>query len=86
MLLLNKPVSQIAQEPQAVWALRYGDTRTPLAQVVTDDRWPNLMWRIVWPDGRSSDLGNLSRIRDAAKVLCQRGPPQRNPNLSVGGK
>jgi hypothetical protein len=36
------------------------------------------MYRIHWPDGRVSDLGNLTRAKDAAIVIAQRGPPPRN--------
>jgi len=31
------------------------------------------MWRIAWPDGQLSDLGNLSRVKDAAEVICANG-------------
>jgi hypothetical protein len=42
-----------------------------LATVVPDERFPS-MWRIKWPDGRVSDMVNLARARDAAKVIAAR--------------
>jgi hypothetical protein len=62
------------------FVLHYGTARTPLVQVVPDVVYPD-MWCMVWPDGRLSDLGNLSRIKDAALILCERGPPRRNARL-----
>ena len=59
------------------YALHYGQAPTPLVLVVADDRWPG-MWRMVWPDGRVSDMGNLVRIKDAAAEICDRGPPRRD--------
>ena len=61
-------------------ALHYGDTRKPLALVVPDKHWPG-MYRIAWPDGRLSDIANLSRAKDAAEAICERGPPRRNPQV-----
>ena len=58
--------------------LRYGSARTPLVRVVPDAVYPN-MWRMVWPGGRVSDLVNISRIKDAAAAICERGPPARDP-------
>ena len=60
------------------WALFYGNKR--LVIVVPDNFWPD-MWRLCWPDGRVSDMANLTRAKDAAEVLCQRGPPQRDADL-----
>jgi hypothetical protein len=61
-----------------VYSLHYGDARTSLVQVVRDTTHPN-MWRMVWPDGRLSDLSNLTRVKDAAEVICANGPPERDP-------
>jgi len=58
-------------------ALHYGGSRRPLVHVVPDDRWPG-MWRLVWPDGRLSDMVNLARAKDAAIAICERGPPARD--------
>lgn len=67
--------------PQAAyWALHYGGARTPLVRAVPDGRWPG-MYRLAWPDGSISDLANLARCRDAAVVICQRGPPPKNWQL-----
>ena len=56
------------------YALHYGSAQNPLATVVPDDRWPG-MWRIASPDGRLSDMVNLSRAKDAAVAIAERGPP-----------
>jgi hypothetical protein len=45
--------------------------------VVPDERWPKT-WRIRWPDGRISDMVNLSRAKDAAAIIAERGPPERD--------
>jgi hypothetical protein len=58
------------------YALHYGNARAPLVRVAPDDTHAN-MWRIAWPDGQS-DMANLTRIRDAAAAICERGPPARN--------
>lgn len=63
-----------------IHSLHYGHSRAPLARVVADDYWPS-MWRIVWPDGRRSDLVNLDRAKDAAAAIAERGPPARNRRL-----
>jgi hypothetical protein len=62
--------------PQA-WALHYGSARSPLAAVVPDARWLG-MYRLAWPDGQRSDMVNISRAKDAAGAICERGPPERN--------
>jgi hypothetical protein len=36
------------------------------------------MWRMVWPDGRLSDMANLTRIKDAAVAICAASPPERD--------
>jgi hypothetical protein len=58
-------------------ALYNGRARRPLVRIVPDPVYPG-MWRLAWPDGGMSDMANLSRIKDAAIALCERGPPQRN--------
>jgi len=63
-----------------VHRLHYGSSKRPLAEIVPDTHWPN-MWRIAWPDGRLSDMTNLSRARDAAQVIAERGPPARDRML-----
>jgi len=80
-------------EPAQAFALHYRQAHTPLVQAVPDAVYPG-MWRLLWPDGQLSDLANLSRIRDAAIAICERGPPQRdrfrlhwkiNPSNSLSG-
>ena len=52
--------------------LHYGKSKKP------DDRYPT-MWRIHWPDGSVSDMVNLTRAKDAAQAIAQRGPPPQPP-------
>jgi hypothetical protein len=42
------------------------------------------MWRIRWPDGALSDMGNITRVKDAAFVMVQKGPPARDGKLGSG--
>jgi hypothetical protein len=58
-------------------ALHYGHAKAPLVRVVPDGRYPG-MWRVEMPDGRLSDMTNLSRAKDAAVAICERGSPPRN--------
>jgi hypothetical protein len=66
-------------------ALHSGRACKPMATIIPDDRWPG-MWRISWPDGRLSDMANLSRVKDAAIALCERGPPTRDSRRFDWGK
>jgi hypothetical protein len=59
-------------ETRKAYALFYGSTPRPLATVVPDSQWRG-MWRIAWPDGRLSDMANLTRAKDAAEVICATG-------------
>jgi hypothetical protein len=65
----------VAQEH--AYALYHGDSKRPLAIVVEDDGWHSI-YVIRWPNGQTSDIGNLSRAKDAAEAICERGPPLRN--------
>ena len=60
--------------------LHYGSSRKPIFRVVPDAIHPG-MWRVVLPDGSLSDMANLTRARDAAFVMADRGPPRRNQYL-----
>jgi hypothetical protein len=60
------------------YALHCGSALTPLARVVPDRRWSG-MWRIRWQDGQLSDMANAARCLDAVELICERGPPRRNP-------
>lgn len=60
------------------WALLSGTT--VLVRVLPDGAQPGV-WRVVWPDGRTSDLVNLARAKDAAAALAERGPPVRDHRL-----
>ena len=75
----NRLNSQPKNKPQAIaFALHYGGAHSALALVMPDDHWPG-MWRVHWPDGALSDMVNLTRARDAAAAIAERGPPRRNP-------
>jgi hypothetical protein len=60
--------------------LYYGSSKNPVAEIVPDSHWSG-MWRIAWPDGRVSDMVNLSRARDAAQAIVERGPPAKDRRL-----
>jgi hypothetical protein len=70
-----------APKPPTNQALHYGDSRTAIAWIVPDAKYPGVMWRIRWPDGRLSEMANLTRAKDAAMAICERGPPRRNARL-----
>jgi hypothetical protein len=57
--------------------LLYGRSTKPLAWVVPYERWPG-MWRVHQPDGSTSDMVNLSRAKDAAAAIAERGPLERD--------
>jgi hypothetical protein len=54
------------------YTLHYANARSPVVRVVPHNIYAD-MWLMVWPDGQLSDLGNLSRIKDAAEVIFARG-------------
>jgi len=58
-----------------VHSLYYGNSKKALAQVKPDERY-STMWRIHWPDGEVSDMVNLTRARDAARVLSRSKHPR----------
>jgi hypothetical protein len=60
--------------------LHYGGSRKPIFRVVADAICPG-MWRVVLLDGSLSDMANLTRAKDAAFVMADRGPPRRNQSL-----
>ena len=76
---VGEPVGQFRPACKT-YRLLYGRARRPLATVVPDTRWPD-MWRIVWPDGRFSDMVNLARAVDGAAAIAERGPPGRYRKL-----
>jgi hypothetical protein len=57
--------------------LHYASAKHPLAEVVPDANWSG-MWRVRWPDGQLSDMANLTRAKDAAFVIAQKGSPARD--------
>ena len=59
------------------YRLRYGKSTKALAEVIPDDEYAG-MWRIRWPDGQLSDMVNLTRAKDAARVLAMRDLPTGN--------
>jgi hypothetical protein len=50
--------------PDGSYALHLGRSRNPLLSVLPDAAWPG-MWRVLHA-GRSSDMVNLTRAKDAA--------------------
>jgi hypothetical protein len=44
------------------YGLYYGNAVAPVGRIVQDGTWSN-MWRLLWPDGRLSDMTNLARAR-----------------------
>jgi hypothetical protein len=75
MHTLHKAPAARDQADNHVFVLIHGGKS--LAAVAPDARWPG-MFRIHWPDGAISDLTNLTRAKDAAVAIAERGPPRRN--------
>jgi hypothetical protein len=59
------------------YLLHAGYGGMPMVRIEPDAQSPG-MWRMVWPDNRPSDIGNLTQIRDTATAICERGPPARD--------
>jgi hypothetical protein len=57
--------------------LHDGNGGLPMVRIAPDASCPG-MWRMHWPDGQMSDMGELARIRDEATEICERGPPTRD--------
>jgi hypothetical protein len=73
----TKASTSVFQAPDAL-LLHDGNGGTPMVRLnPVRAPWPR-MWRMHWPDGRVSDMDNLSRTRDAAAAICERGPPTRD--------
>jgi hypothetical protein len=69
-----------SQKNPSTQTLHHGNNSRVIATVELDFDWPDSsIYRIHWPDGRVSDLGNLSRIKDAAEAIAEHGPPRRDP-------
>jgi hypothetical protein len=68
----------VCQSTAAVQSLFYGDSRTAIAQVIPNADHPSL-WRVRWPDGQLSMMTNLTRAKDVAAAMAERGPPARDP-------
>jgi hypothetical protein len=62
------------------YSLRYGSAKNPVAEVIPDKTWPG-MWRVRTPDRSLSDMANLSRAKDAALAIAERGPPAKDAKL-----
>jgi hypothetical protein len=43
--------------------------RVPIASIESDSKWPN-MWRVRLPNGKLSDMANLARAKDAARIAA----------------
>jgi hypothetical protein len=57
--------------------------RRKLAQIEPDLVWPG-MWRVRKPDGRLTDMVNLTRARDAACALALAHLNQRDQETPAG--
>ena len=57
--------------------------RGKLAQIEPDAVWPS-MWRVRTPDGRLTDMVNISRARDAARALALAALNQRGEETPAG--
>ena len=58
----------ILKQTDFVWrglSLHLGRRRTPILTLVADATYPHL-YRIIYPSGWTSTLGNLTRAKDAA--------------------
>jgi hypothetical protein len=49
------------------YALR--QAKAVLAHALPDEVWPG-MWRLIWPDGRVSDMTTLTRCKDAGRAIA----------------
>jgi hypothetical protein len=68
----------LAQDANQHWlSLFYGPVRRPLAVIVPDPVYRG-MYRVLWSDGRKSDIVNFARAKDAAMAFAERGPPRRD--------
>jgi hypothetical protein len=67
----------------AAWVVRHGGTE--LARVVPDERHPG-MWRVRSPDGRLSDMVNLTRAKDAAATMALAVLNQSGDARTDGGR
>ena len=54
------------------YRLHYGKSSKVLVEVIPDGEYAG-MWRIRWPDGQLSDMVNLTRAKDAARILANSG-------------
>jgi hypothetical protein len=77
----SKPHTHQAQASIRIdrYALHHGNAPRPLATVIPDVVHRG-MWR-VWADGHLSDLGNLTRAKNAAFLIARRGPPPRDRHV-----
>jgi hypothetical protein len=59
------------------YSLHYGSRSEPLAFVKLDTIYGSKgMFRIHWPNDEVSDMVNLSRARDAARLIARRRYPE----------
>jgi hypothetical protein len=63
----------------AEWSLVHAGRVIATVKPIIDSFSPGvILYVIAWPDGRVSDLANLTRVKDAAAGIAERGPPSRN--------
>ena len=54
------------------YTLHHGNSRAVLVRIIRDPYRPG-MWRVQLPGGTLSDIINLARARDAARLIAARG-------------
>ena len=53
-------------------------------KAIPDSVYPN-MWRVLWPDGRLSDLANLTRVNDAIACFMESAERRQRQSRKTGG-
>jgi hypothetical protein len=48
----------------------FGEEMSLKPKAIPDDKWQG-MWRVRWPDGRLSDMVNLTRAKDAIAAFME---------------
>jgi hypothetical protein len=67
------------------YALSHGRRRAML-HVVPDAKYPGILWRVRHPDGRLSDMVNLSRAKDAARAIALAALAPKGNSAKRGGE
>jgi hypothetical protein len=71
------PLEKLSNPLPTIYALHYGTRSTPFALVKPDEKWGERgMYRVHWPNGSVSDMVNLSRAKDAARLIAPTALPR----------